>query len=49
MLCRQAVALTVVMVSFVSTRLKRKNPELDTPQLDQVHFHCLEMSMSSIE
>ena len=34
MLCRQAAALTVVMVSFVSTRLKRKNPEPDTPQLD---------------
>jgi hypothetical protein len=27
MMCRQAVALIVVMVSFVSTRLKRKIPE----------------------
>ena len=35
MLCRQAAALTVVMVSFVSTRLKRKNPEPDTPQPDR--------------
>ena len=30
MLCRQAAALTVVMVSFVSTRLKRKQPEPET-------------------
>jgi hypothetical protein len=27
MMCRQAAALTVVMVSFVTTRLKRKRPE----------------------
>jgi len=30
MLCRQVAALTVVMVSFVSTRLKRKQPEPET-------------------
>ena len=33
-LCRQAAALTAVMVSFVSTRLKRKTPEPDTPLPD---------------
>ena len=36
MLCRQAAALTVVMVSFVSTRLKRKNPEPETPLHDPI-------------
>jgi hypothetical protein len=35
-LCRQVAALTVVMVSFVSTRLKRKSPEPDTPLADPV-------------
>jgi hypothetical protein len=34
-MCRKAAALTVVMVSFVSSRIKRKNPEPDeTPQPD---------------
>jgi hypothetical protein len=36
MMCRQAAALTVVMVSFVSTRLKRKCPKPETPQPDPV-------------
>jgi len=30
MMCRQATTLTVVMVSFVTTRLKRKMPEPKT-------------------
>jgi hypothetical protein len=34
-MCRKAAALTVVMVSFVSSRIKRKNPEPDEiPQPD---------------
>jgi hypothetical protein len=41
MLCRQAAALTVVMVSFVSTRLKRKTLEPDTPQLDPAALSLL--------
>ena len=36
MLCRKAAALTVVMVSFVSTRLKRKTPEPETPLPDPI-------------
>jgi hypothetical protein len=32
--CRKAVALTIVMVSILSTRLKRKTPEPDTPLPD---------------
>ena len=30
MMCRQAIALVVVMVSFVTSRLKRKRPGPDT-------------------
>ena len=41
MLCRQTAALTVVMVSFVSTRLKRKTPEPNTPQLDPAALSLL--------
>jgi hypothetical protein len=36
MLCRKATALTVVMVSFVSTRLKRKTPKPETPLPDPI-------------
>jgi len=36
MLCRKAAALTVVMVTFVSTRLKRKTPEPETPLPDPI-------------
>ena len=36
MLCRKAAALTVVMVSFVSTRLKRKTLEPKTPLPDPI-------------
>ena len=36
MLCRKAATLTVVMVSFVSTRLKRKTPEPETPLPDPI-------------
>jgi hypothetical protein len=36
MLCRKAAALTVVMVSFVSARLKRKTPEPETPLPDPI-------------
>ena len=36
MLCRKAAALTVVMVTFVSTRLKRKIPEPETPLPDPI-------------
>jgi hypothetical protein len=35
-LCKKAVALIVVMVSFVSTRLKRKTPEPETPLPDPI-------------
>jgi len=30
MMCRQAAALVVVMLSFVTSRLKRKRPEPNT-------------------
>lgn len=36
MLCRKAAALTIVMVSFVSSRLKRKTPESETPLPDPI-------------
>jgi hypothetical protein len=36
MLCRKAAALTVVMISFVSTRLKRKTPKPETPLPDPI-------------
>jgi hypothetical protein len=41
MLLRQAGALTVVLISFVFTRLKRKTPEPDTPQLDPAALSLL--------
>jgi hypothetical protein len=30
MICKQAAAMVVVMVSFVTTKLKRKKPEHET-------------------
>jgi hypothetical protein len=37
MMCRQTTALIVVMVSFVTTRLKRKRPEPETEPDPPVH------------
>jgi hypothetical protein len=41
MLSRQVASLTVVLISFVFTRLKRKTPEPDTPQLDPAALSLL--------
>jgi hypothetical protein len=37
MMCRQAATLVVVMVSFVTSRLKRKRPRPDTKPNPLVH------------
>ena len=41
MLCRKTAALTVVMVTFVSTRLKRKTSEPETPLPDPIALALL--------
>jgi hypothetical protein len=41
MLCAQAASMVVVMLSFVSTRVKRKNPEPETDGPDPLALHTI--------